>query len=320
LCVGAWLAIDRQISPGAMMAASIIMGRALAPVEQAVGQWKRLVAFRSAYRRLEDLFQALPAQAAATSLPSPTGRIDVENVVVWPPAANRPSVKGVSFSLNPGERLAIVGASASGKSSLARALAGVWPLHDGVIRIDGAGYSQWDPNRLGKHIGYLPQDIELFSGTVAENIARLAKVDDKAVVAAATAAGAHHAILRLPNGYDTPIGEGGVALSGGMRQRVGLARALYGNPRLLILDEPNSNLDEEGEKALAGALAAMKAAKQTVIVVTHRPQVLAHVDHVLVMSFGAALACGPRDEVIARMRGQKVVLAHERGTANQVAA
>ena len=320
LCVGAWLAIDRQISPGAMMAASIIMGRALAPVEQAVGQWKRLVAFRSAYRRLEDLFQALPAQAAATSLPSPTGRIDVENVVVWPPAAHRPSVKGVSFSLNPGERLAIVGASASGKSSLARALAGVWPLHDGVIRIDGAGYSQWDPNRLGKHIGYLPQDIELFSGTVAENIARLAKVDDKAVVAAATAAGAHHAILRLPNGYDTPIGEGGVALSGGMRQRVGLARALYGNPRLLILDEPNSNLDEEGEKALAGALAAMKAAKQTVIVVTHRPQVLAHVDHVLVMSFGAALACGPRDEVIARMRGQKVVLAHERGTANPVAA
>jgi ATP-binding cassette subfamily C protein/ATP-binding cassette subfamily C protein EexD len=320
LCVGAWLAIEREISPGAMMAASIIMGRALAPVEQAVGQWKRLIAFRTSYRRLEDMFQALPAQPAATSLPAPKGRVDVESVVVWPPAGGRPSVKGVSFTLNPGERLAIVGASASGKSSLARALAGVWPLRDGVIRIDGAAYSQWDQNRLGKHIGYLPQDIELFSGTVAENIARLGKVDEKAVIAAATAAGAHEVILRLPNGYDTPIGEGGVALSGGMRQRVGLARALYGNPRLLILDEPNSNLDEDGEKALGEALAAMKAAGQTVIVVTHRPQLLAHVDRMLVMSFGTALACGSRDDVIAKMRGQRVVLAHNRNVASPAAA
>jgi ATP-binding cassette subfamily C protein/ATP-binding cassette subfamily C protein EexD len=315
LCVGAWLAIDRQISPGAMMAASIIMGRALAPVEQAVGQWKRVVGFRSAYRRLEELFEALPAQDAPTALPIPKGQIEVENAIVWPPAANRPSVKGVSFALNAGESIAIVGASASGKSSLARALAGVWPLREGVIRIDGAAYSQWDQTRLGKHIGYLPQDIELFSGTVAENIARLGHVNDTAVIAAATAAGAHDAILRLPNGYDTPIGEGGVALSGGMRQRVGLARALHGNPRLIILDEPNSNLDEEGEKALGQAMAAMKSAGRTVIVVTHRPQILAHVDRVMVMSFGKALACGPRDEVIAKMRGQKVVLAHDRATA-----
>jgi PrtD family type I secretion system ABC transporter len=315
LCVGAWLAIDRQISPGAMMAASIIMGRALAPVEQAVGQWKRVVGFRSAYRRLEELFEALPAQDAPTALPIPKGQIEVENAIVWPPAANRPSVKGVSFALNAGESIAIVGASASGKSSLARALAGVWPLREGVIRIDGAAYSQWDQTRLGKHIGYLPQDIELFSGTVAENIARLGHVNDTAVIAAATAAGAHDAILRLPNGYDTPIGEGGVALSGGMRQRVGLARALHGNPRLIILDEPNSNLDEEGEKALGQAMAAMKSAGRTVIVVTHRPQILAHVDRVMVMSFGKALTCGPRDEVIAKMRGQKVVLAHDRATA-----
>jgi len=320
LCIGAWLAIEREISPGAMMAASIIMGRALAPVEQAVGQWKRLVAFRTSYGRLEDLFQALPSQPTATSLPAPQGRVEVENVIIWPPGSNRPSVKGVSFTINPGERLAIVGASASGKSSLARALAGVWPLREGAIRIDGAAYSQWDPNRLGKHIGYLPQDIELFSGTVAENIARLGKVDDQAVVAAAIAAGAHQVILRLPNGYDTPIGEGGVALSGGMRQRVGLARALYGSPRLLILDEPNSNLDEDGEKALADALAAMKAAAQTVIVVTHRPQLLAHVDRILVMSFGTALAFGSRDEVIANMRGQRVVLAHERKPASAAAA
>lgn len=315
LCVGAWLAIDRQISPGAMMAASIIMGRALAPVEQAVGQWKRVVGFRSAYRRLEELFEALPAQDAPTALPVPRGQIEVENAIVWPPAASRPSVKGVSLALNAGESIAIVGASASGKSSLARALAGVWPLREGVIRIDGAAYSQWDQTRLGKHIGYLPQDIELFSGSVADNIARLGHVDDAAVIAAATAAGAHDAILRLPNGYDTPIGEGGVALSGGMRQRVGLARALHGNPRLIILDEPNSNLDEEGEKALGQAMAAMKSAGRTVIVVTHRPQILAHVDRVMVMSFGKALACGPRDEVIAKMRGQKVVLAHDRATA-----
>lgn len=319
LCVGAWLAIDRQISPGAMMAASIIMGRALAPVEQVVGQWKRVVAFRSAYRRLEDLFQALPSAAAPTALPSPNGELEVENAIVWPPAAGRPSVKGVSFSLKAGESLAIVGASASGKSSMARALAGVWPLHDGVIRIDGAAYSQWDQNRLGKHIGYLPQDIELFSGTVAENIARLGRMDEAGVIAAAKAAGAHEVILRLPNGYDTPIGEGGMALSGGMRQRVGLARALYGDPRLIILDEPNSNLDEDGEKALASAMAAMRAARRTVIVVTHRPQILAHADRIMVMSFGKALVTGPRDDVIARMRGQKVVLAHERPNAGAAA-
>jgi PrtD family type I secretion system ABC transporter len=315
LCVGAWLAIEREISPGAMMAASIIMGRALAPIEQIVGQWKRLVGFRTSHRRLEALFQALPAQSGLTALPLPAGHISVENAIVWPPAANRPAVKGVSFALTPGQSLAIVGASASGKSSLARALAGVWPVREGVIRIDGAAYAQWDSNRLGKNIGYLPQDIELFSGTVAENIARLGHVDSMAVIAAATAAGAHDVILRLPDGYDTPIGEGGVALSGGMRQRVGLARALYKTPRLMVLDEPNSNLDEEGEKALAQAMAAMKAAGQTVIVVTHRPQLLAYVDSVLVMSFGRALACGPRDEVIAKMRGPNLVVAHDRATA-----
>jgi ATP-binding cassette subfamily C protein/ATP-binding cassette subfamily C protein EexD len=320
LCIGAWLAIDRQISPGAMMAASIIMGRALAPVEQVVGQWKRIIGFRSAYRRLEDLFQALPLSAAPTALPAPRGEIEVENAVVWPMAASRPSVKGVSFSLRAGESLAIVGASASGKSSLARAMAGVWPLRDGVIRIDGAAYSQWDQTRLGKHIGYLPQDIELFAGSVAENIARLGKVEDAAVVAAAKAAGAHEVILRLPNGYDTPIGEGGVALSGGMRQRVGLARALHGDPRLLILDEPNSNLDEDGEKALAKAMASAKAAGRTVIVVTHRPQLLAHVDSIMVMAFGKVLVTGPRDEVIAKMRGQRVVVAHDRATARTAAA
>ena len=214
------------------------------------------------------------------------------------------------FSLKAGESIAIVGASASGKSTLARALAGVWPLRDGTIRIDGAEYSQWDQNVLGKHIGYLPQDIELFSGHGgARTSPASARSIAKAVVAAAKAAGAHEVILRLPNGYDTPIGEGGVALSGGMRQRVGLARALYGCPRLVILDEPNSNLDEEGEKALGRAMAAMKAAGCTVIVVTHRNLLLAHVDKLMVMSFGQVIAQGPRDEVIASIRGNKVALA-----------
>ncbi len=209
----------------------------------------------------------------------------------------------MSLALESGESLAVMGASASGKSSLARALAGVWPTREGEIRIDGAAYTQWDPNVLGKHIGYLPQDVELFSGTVAENIARLASADASAVIDAARQAGVHDAILRLPKGYDTPIGDGGMALSGGMRQRVGLARALYGDPRLIILDEPNSNLDEEGDKALAQALANIKAAKRTVVVVTHRQQILAHVDRILVLASGNAVALGTRDEVMARIRG-----------------
>ncbi|WP_430913468.1 type I secretion system permease/ATPase [Methylobacterium sp. sgz302541] len=311
LCVGAWLAIEREISPGAMMAASLMMTRALSPVEQMVGQWKRIVGFRSAYARLEGLFLALPAGPAPTALPAPTGHLDVENAIVWPPGADRPSVKGISFSLKAGESLAIVGASASGKSSLARALAGVWPLRDGTVRIDGAAYGQWDQSRLGKHIGYLPQDVELFAGTVAENIARLGIVDEAAVIAAARSAGAHEVILRLPNGYDTPIGEGGVALSGGLRQRVGLARALYGDPRLIVLDEPNASLDEEGERALSQAIAAMKAAGRTLLIVTHRPQILAHVEQVMVMAFGRIVTMGARDEVIAAMRGQRLVIAHD---------
>jgi len=306
LAAGAWLAIEKQISPGSMMAASIIIGRALAPVEQIVGQWKRIVACRGAYRRLSTLMSEFPQAKTPVSLPVPVGQIEVENVVILPPSASRPSVRGVSFSLQPGDSLAIVGASGSGKSSLSRALAGVWELRGGEIRIDGAALTQWDRNKLGKSVGYLPQDVELFAGTVADNIARLSDVDSRAVVAASKAAGAHDVILRLPQGYDTPIGEGGLSLSGGMRQRVGLARALYGDPRLIVLDEPNSNLDEDGERALGLALAQMKAAGRTVIVVTHRPQLLAHVEKVLVMSFGTALAFGERDDVIARMRGNRV--------------
>ena len=306
LCAGAWLSIEQQISSGSIMAASIVMARALAPIEQTVAQWKRVVACRGAYFRLKRLFESTPAPRASMSLPRPAGHLEADGIVVWPLGGNRPTVKGVSFSIQPGETVAVVGASGAGKSSLIKALAGVWPVKGGNVRIDGADYTQWDVIKLGKNIGYLPQDIELFSGTVAENIARLGEADDEAVIAAAKLAGAHEVILRLPNGYDTPIGESGLALSGGMRQRVGLARAIYGNPALVILDEPNSNLDDEGDRALAKALANLKAEKRTVVVVTHRPTVLASCDKMLVMAFGQVLAFGQRDDVLSRMRGNRV--------------
>ena len=309
LCAGAWLAIEQLISPGVMMASSILMGRALAPVEQLVGQWRRLILLRASYGRIQALFNAVPAEAAPTRLPVPEGQLDVEGLVVLPPSGGRPVVKGVSFTVAPGEIVAVVGASGSGKSSLARAIAGVWPAMQGSVRIDGADFRQWDRNQLGSHIGYLPQNVELFAGTVAQNIARLGAADPAQVIAAAKAAGAHELILRLPRGYDTQIGDGGAALSGGTRQRIGLARALFGNPKLIVLDEPNANLDEDGEKALAQALALMKAAKRSVLIVSHRPQVLSHVDKILVMSFGLTLAFGPRDAVIANMRGQRVAVA-----------
>lgn len=307
--VGAWLCIEQLISPGVMMASTIMMGRALAPVQMVVGQWKRIVALRGSYNRLQQIFSQMPEQAASGDMPAPTGKLEVSNVVVVPPTGGRPVVKGVSFAAEAGEVIAVIGSSGSGKSSLARALAGVWPLVQGSVRLDGKHFQEWDPNRLGKHIGYLPQNVELFAGTIAQNIARLAKVDDKAVIAAAKAAGAHELILRLPKGYDTQIGEGGAALSGGTRQRVGLARALYGDPRLIILDEPNANLDDEGDRALHRAVAEMKKAGRTVIVVTHRPQMLQVVDKILVMSFGLTLAFGPRDAVLESLRGPNLAVA-----------
>lgn len=308
LGVGAWLAIEQLISPGVMMASSIMMGRALSPVQMVVGQWKRIVALRGSYDRLQQIFANLPDQGVTADQPDPIGKLDVQQIVVVPPTGGRPVVKGVSFAAAPGEVIAIIGSSGSGKSSMARALAGVWPLVQGTIRLDGKHFQEWDPNRLGKHIGYLPQNVELFAGTIAQNIARLGKVDDKAVIAAAKAAGAHDLILRLPKGYDTQIGEGGGALSGGTRQRVGLARALYGNPRLIILDEPNANLDDEGDRALHRAILEMKKDGRTVVVVTHKPQMLSVVDKILVISFGLTLAFGPRDAVLQSLRAPNLAV------------
>jgi len=309
LGVGAWLAIEQLISPGVMMASSIMMGRALSPVQMVVGQWKRIVALRGSYARLQQIFANLPDQGVTADQPDPIGKLDVQQIVVVPPTGGRPVVKGVSFAAAPGEVVAIIGSSGGGKSSMARALAGVWPLVQGTIRLDGKHFQEWEPNRLGKHIGYLPQNVELFAGTIAQNIARLGKVDDKAVIAAAKAAGAHDLILRLPKGYDTQIGEGGGALSGGTRQRVGLARALYGNPRLIILDEPNANLDDEGDRALHRAILEMKKDGRTVVVVTHKPQMLSVVDKILVMSFGLTLAFGPRDAVLQSLRAPNLAVA-----------
>ncbi|MGQ0672189.1 MAG: type I secretion system permease/ATPase [Hyphomicrobium sp.] len=306
LGTGAWLAVDGAISPGIMMAAMIIMGRALQPVEHAVANWKKLSAARAAHKRLAVVFDGNPEAAETTALPAPKGDLSVEELTLVPPRGGPAIVKGISFGIDAGTMLAVVGASGGGKSSLARALVGVWQPAKGAVRLDGAALTQWNADDLGAHLGYLPQEIEFMPGTVAENIARLGEVDDAAVVAAAQAAGVHQTILKMPKGYDTPIGEGGVVLSGGQRQRLALARALYGNPRLIVLDEPNSNLDTEGEAALDQALATLKAAGCTIVVVTHKPQLLRHADKVLVMAEGTIKLFGDRDEVMSKISGPKV--------------
>lgn len=304
--VGAWLAIDRLISPGIMMAAMIIMGRALAPVEHVVANWKRIVAARAAATRLEELFQSLPAAPAATLLPEPRGDLRVENLLLRATNGGTAILKDVTFALDAGTSLAVIGPSGGGKSSLIKTMAGIWKPSLGAVRLDGAALSQWDVAQLGRAIGYLPQEVEFFAGTVATNIARLGHPDDQAVIAAAQSAGVHEAILKLPQGYQTTMGDGATVLSGGMRQRLALARALYGNPRLVIMDEPNSNLDAEGDAALADALRRLKAENRTVVVVTHKPQLVAHVDKVLVLAGGKVQLFGDRAEVLTKLNGPKI--------------
>jgi PrtD family type I secretion system ABC transporter len=303
LGVGAWLVLQSNLTSGGMIAASILLGRALAPIEQSIAAWKVLVAARHARDRLGALFARLPPERQNMPLPTPRGRLSCEQVVYSPPGRVEPVLRGVSFALEPGTGLGIVGPSAAGKSTLCKILVGTWQPTRGSARLDGADLAAWNPDLLGRHIGYLPQDVELFAGTVAENIARLgAGPDSDAVVAAARAAGTHETILALPGGYDTEIGDAGSHLSGGQRQRIGLARALYGMPRVVVLDEPNASLDSDGETALVGALFTAKGWGAAIVVVAHQPRILAPVDQVLLLRNGAVEAFGPRDEVLERLR------------------
>ncbi|MDQ5911103.1 MAG: ATP-binding cassette, subfamily type secretion system permease/ATPase [Pseudomonadota bacterium] len=300
LGLGALLAVENAVSPGVMIAASILMGRALAPIDLLIGTWKGFVSTRNAYRRLNELLIAVPERPRYLSLPPPKGALTLEGIVVVPPGAQTPALRGVSLSIAAGEVVGVIGPSAAGKSTLARATLGIWPLYAGKVRLDGADIQNWNRDEVGPYLGYLPQDIELFDGTIAENIARFGDVDPEQVVAAARKAGVHEMILQLPKAYDTRIGEAGSVLSGGQRQRVGLARALYGDPVLVILDEPNSNLDDLGEAALAQAMIDLKRRGSTVLIISHRLSILGVVDKILVLRDGQAQIFGPSDQVLAQ--------------------
>jgi ATP-binding cassette subfamily C protein EexD len=301
LGLGALLALRQEISPGMMIAGSLLLGRALAPIDMLVGTWKGFTLARGQYDRLGQLLNQIPKDADTMSLPTPTGKLSAEQVMVVPPGSKNIVVRGVNMELNAGEALGIVGPSASGKSCLARALLGIWPTYSGKVRLDGADIFAWDRTELGPYIGYLPQDIELFDGSISENICRFGDVDPDKVVEAAKTAGVHDLILHLPQGYDTVIGGSGGILSGGQRQRIGLARAIYGSPKYLVLDEPNSNLDDQGERELVEAIRRIKSEGATVIIITHRTMVLQCVDKILVMRDGAASHFGPRDQVLAAL-------------------
>lgn len=301
LGLGAYLAINQQITPGLMIAGSILLGRALAPIDQMIGVWKQFVGARSQYQRLNEMLKKIGEDPERMSLPAPEGRIQADNVVIAPPGSRTPVVKGVSFEVTPGEMVGVIGPSAAGKSTLARAILGIWPTMGGKMRLDGADVFQWDREELGNHIGYLPQDIELFDGTISDNIARFGDVNPDEVVRAAKQAGVHEMVLQLPEGYDTVIGASGGVLSGGQRQRIGLARALYGNPRLIVLDEPNSNLDDQGEAALSLALQSIREAGATTFIITHRASVLSQVQKLMVLKEGALVNFGDRDKVLAEL-------------------
>lgn len=312
LGLGAYLVLQGELSAGAMIAASILLGRALAPVEQAIAGWPMVLRARQGWTRLKALLGATPEVEDALPLPRPRAVIDVEGITAYPPEGQKASLRLLSFRVRPGEALGVIGPSASGKSTLARVLTGIWGPAGGSVRLDGATLDQYDPDVLGSYIGYLPQDVVLFDGTVAENIGRmLPHPDPEAVVAAARKAGAHEMILSLPEGYDTPVQAGGSRLSGGQKQRIGLARAFYGDPILLVLDEPNSNLDAAGQDALNAAIRQAKDEERAVIIMAHRPAGIAECDLILVLDNGTAGAFGPRDEVLkAVVRNYAQVAGH----------
>ena len=302
LGVGAWLVLGHEMSPGGMIAAAVILARGLAPVEQLITAWRALVGARTAWRRLRELMEHAPDHEGGTALPRPAGRVEAEKVGYLPPGVREPVLRQVSLRLDPGETLGIVGPSGAGKTTLVRLLVGSLAPTAGHVRLDGADLTAWPDADRGRYVGYLPQTVELFAGTVRDNIARLGETEDEAVVAAAERAGAHEVILGLPGGYDTPIGEGGVPISGGQRQRIALARAVFGEPPLLVLDEPNAHLDAEGEQALVEAVVGMREQGVTVVLIAQRAGVMAQVDKMLVLQAGSVTAFGPREEVLAALR------------------
>ena len=306
LGAGALLVIDGQLSPGGMIAANVLMTRALAPIDMLVAAWRGFIGARSAFGRLEALLAAHPERDPALTRVAPQGALTLRDLVAVAPGRDEPILKGVSVAVAPGTVTVVLGPSGSGKSTLARCMVGIWPGVSGEVLLDDLPISGWDRDELGPYLGYLPQDIELFEGSIAENIARFGEVVSEKVIAAARSTGLHEMILRLPKGYDTPIGEAGHLLSGGQRQRIGLARAVYGDPVLVVLDEPNANLDDVGEAALVQTVKGLKAKGRTVFLITHRPGVLAVADRVLVLRNGMVQTDGPRDEVLAQLRAARV--------------
>jgi ATP-binding cassette subfamily C protein len=301
LGLGAYLVLQGELTPGAMIAGSILLGRALAPVDMAIGQWQLVQRARQGWQRLVELLGDVPPETRRTRLPRPAGHLTAENLTVVPPGQSQASLRMVNFEVRPGEALGVIGPSGAGKSTLARAITGVWKPAGGRLRLDGAALDQFEPAALGQHIGYLPQRVQLFDGTIAENIAGLSMTpDDAEVVTAAKKAAAHELILHLPDGYDTRVSAGGGMLSGGQMQRIGLARAMYGNPVLLVLDEPNSNLDNDGSEALNAAVREVKAQGGAVLIMAHRPSAITECEKLLVLDHGITQGYGPRDEVLRR--------------------
>ncbi len=298
---GALLVLDGKISGGMMIVSSILMGRTLNPVEQLIGVWKTWSSTHSAYKRLCELLAANPPREKGMPLPKPLGQVALEAVSAAPPGSTSVVIKNLSFALTPGDVLGVIGPSGAGKSTLARLLVGVWPAGMGKVRLDGADIYLWNKDELGAHIGYLPQDIELFAGTVGENIARFGEIDSEKVVQAAKRTGVHEMILQLPQGYDTPLGDGGAGLSGGQKQRIGLARAMYGDPSLLVLDEPNSNLDDVGEQALVAAILDLRARGKTLVLITHRNSALSATTKLLLLRDGTSQMFGPTAQVLATL-------------------
>jgi ATP-binding cassette, subfamily C, bacterial exporter for protease/lipase len=301
LGLGALLALENRITPGMMIVGSILMGRAMAPVDQLIGVWKGWSNTRSAYKRLSELLSNNPARAEHMALPKPEGRLAAEGITAVPPGAKIPALRNLSFALPAGEALGVIGPSGSGKSTLARVLVGVWPAVAGSMRLDGSDVYQWNKAELGPHLGYLPQEVELFSGTISENIARFGSVDSEKVIEAAQRAGVHDMVQHFPQGYDTPLGDGGAGLSGGQKQRIGLARALYGDPSLVVLDEPNSNLDDVGEQALVGAINDLRQRGKTLVLITHRPNIIGVTQKLLLLKDGVPQMFGPTAQVLAEL-------------------